>query len=326
MVARQLRAYLPLPVFVDPLLPPMTPFILGPPPACEKPSVVGYVAEQAVSVLLSLEDGDGDLAYWPAREDALLTVHNVAVGGINIAEVVDGVGPGNLGGSFLGHFVNEPFGAIGTPLQNTQIELVAALEPTLVLSMDLYGNDLIIPIADAEGSETNLEALTDRSTFEAALAGFLEQMQPLGADVFVATIPHPSLLPAADLKDPDDVAVIDAQTDVFNSLFIEAASTRDWLHVVDLFTAVAGLLDEPPVIAGETVPLTRFGGLLSIDSVHFSETGYGLLANEFISAINEVYGTDVPPVDLEALWVGDAARPANLRAAGFDPDLCTGPE
>lgn len=325
-IARQLRAYMPLPVFIDPLLPPMDPDILGPPPACTKPSVVGYVADQAISVLGSLKDGDGDIAYWPARVDSLLTHHNVAVGGFRIGDVVNGVGPGNPGGAFLGHLVNEPHGAVGTPLQRTQIELIAELEPTLVISTDLYGNDLIIPIADAEGTETNLDALTDLATFEAALAGFLEEMEVLGADVFVATIPHPSLLPAADLKAPEDIAVVDAQADAFNERLLGAAVSRGWLHVVDLAGAVADLEADPPVLGGDVVSLTRFGGLLSIDSVHFSETGYGLVSNLFIDAINEVYGTDVPHVDLESLWAGDAARPANLRAAGFDPDLCTGPE
>jgi len=325
-IARQLGAYMPLPVFVDPLLPPMDPTILGPPPACTKPSVVGYVADQAVSVLGSLRDGDGDIVYWPAREDSLLTTHNVAVGGFRIADVVNGVDPGNFGGAFLGHLVNEPFAQVGAPLLRTQIELIEALEPTLVISTDLYGNDLIIPIADAEGSETNLAELTDLPTFEAALAGFVERMQPLGADVFVTTIPHPSALPAADLKDPADIAVVDAQTDAFNERMLAAGEANDWLHVVDLAAEVELLEDDPPVIGGDVVSLTRFGGLLSIDSVHFSETGYGLVSNLFIDAINEVYGTDVPHVDLEALWAGDAARPANMRANGFDPDLCTGPE
>jgi hypothetical protein len=325
-IARQLGAYMPLPVFIDPLLPPMDPTILGPPPACTKPSVVGYVADQAVSVLGSLRDGDGDIVYWPARVDSLLTTHNVAVGGMRIAEVVNGVDPGNFGGAFLGHLVNEPFAQVGAPLLRTQIELIEALEPTLVISTDLYGNDLIIPIADAEGTETNLAELTDLPTFEAALAGFVEQMGPLGADVFVTTIPHPSALPAADLKAPEDIAVVDAQTDAFNERMLAAGEANDWLHVIDLAAEVEILAVDPPVIGGDVVSLTRFGGLLSIDSVHFSETGYGLVSNLFIDAINEVYGTDVPHVDLEALWEGDAARPANMRADGFDPDLCTGPE
>lgn len=326
LVARQLRAYFPMPVFVDPLLPPMDHAILGPPPECTKPSVVGYVGEQAVAVLGSLEDGEGDIVYWPARVDPLLTVHNVAVGGFRIGEVVDGVNPGNFGGSFLGHLVNEPFGAIGSPLLRTQVELIAELDPTLVLSTDLFGNDLIIPIADAERPVTNLEELTDLETFEAALESFIAAMEPLGADVFVTTMPYPSMLPAADLKDPDDVAIVDAQTDAFNTRFVAAAAQHDWLHVVDLFAAVEELVEEPPTIGEDVVALTRFGGLLSIDGVHFSETGYGFVANLFIEQINAVYGTDVPPVDLEPLWASDAAHPDNLRAVGFEPDLCTGPE
>jgi len=326
MVAQQLGAYFPVPMFRDPLLTPMSPEILGPPPECTKPSVVGYVAEGAIGVLANLQDEDGDIAYWPARVDPLLPVHNVSVGGTTISDTVFGPEPGNFGVNFLGHLVNEPFGAVGSQLAFPQVELVADLEPTVVLSTDLFGNDLIISIADSEGPETDLETLTSVEDFEVALAGFVDAMEPLGAEVFVATIPYPSALPAADLKDPADVAVVDARTEEFNARLRTAGEAHDWLHVVDLFARVESMDEDPVRVAGQPLPLTRFGGLLGIDSVHFSETGYALVANLFIDEINAVFGTDVPPVPLAPLWARDAANPANLRAAGFDPSACIPPE
>jgi lysophospholipase L1-like esterase len=46
------------------------------------------------------------------------------------------------------------------------------------------------------------------------------------------------------------------------------------------------------------------GGLLSLDGIHPSNTGYGLLAYAFIDAINKAYGANVPQIDLHAVYAG----------------------
>jgi lysophospholipase L1-like esterase len=43
------------------------------------------------------------------------------------------------------------------------------------------------------------------------------------------------------------------------------------------------------------------GGLFSVDGLHPSSLGHGLLANEFIRVINGHFGAAIPPVDLRAL-------------------------
>lgn len=45
-------------------------------------------------------------------------------------------------------------------------------------------------------------------------------------------------------------------------------------------------------------------GILSFDGLHPSNTGYALIAYEFIKTINKAYGTHIPQIDVEAAYMG----------------------
>jgi lysophospholipase L1-like esterase len=59
------------------------------------------------------------------------------------------------------------------------------------------------------------------------------------------------------------------------------------------------------------------GGLFSLDGLHPSSLGHGLIANEFIRAINQRFGADIAPVDLRRIQfdVGPIVTPAARRGA-----------
>ncbi len=46
------------------------------------------------------------------------------------------------------------------------------------------------------------------------------------------------------------------------------------------------------------------GGILSFDGIHPSDTGYGLVAYDFIKVINAAYGAHIPEVDVKAVYDG----------------------
>lgn len=49
---------------------------------------------------------------------------------------------------------------------------------------------------------------------------------------------------------------------------------------------------------------SRQGGVLSFDGIHPSNSGYALIAYAFIDTINKAYGTNIPQVDLQAVYNG----------------------
>lgn len=72
------------------------------------------------------------------------------------------------------------------------------------------------------------------------------------------------------------------------------------------------------------VTARRYGSIVTLDGLHFSDTGCGILANFFLDAIEGGVGTALPRVDLEELIAGDRRSPAGLVADGFDAAACEG--
>lgn len=52
------------------------------------------------------------------------------------------------------------------------------------------------------------------------------------------------------------------------------------------------------------------------------DTGYAIVANEFIKRINADLGSEMPLVDIEAVFKNDAEHPDRFDAVGFDPHQC----
>ena len=57
--------------------------------------------------------------------------------------------------------------------------------------------------------------------------------------------------------------------------------------------------------------------MLSFDGLHPSNTGYALIAYEFIDTINKAYGTHIPQIDVKAVY--DGKRCQNKNYCYADP-------
>ena len=70
-------------------------------------------------------------------------------------------------------------------------------------------------------------------------------------------------------------------------------------------------------MGGDHLTIDPLHGLLSLDSMHFSDTGYAQLANGFIDEMNKVLGTRIPEVDAVAVHGQDPYSVQALRTAGL---------
>jgi len=62
-------------------------------------------------------------------------------------------------------------------------------------------------------------------------------------------------------------------------------------------------------------------GLFGLDGIHPTNTGYAVIANEFLKVINSTYGTNFPLADLNAVFAADPLAPfahKNSRNMGED--------
>lgn len=101
------------------------------------------------------------------------------------------------------------------------------------------------------------------------------------------------------------------------STAIDAAVSETGAALVDTFGAFkqveanGGL----PVAPGCCSVVYR-GGLFSLDGLHPSNTGYAVLANEFIDALNAKYALGIPDVSVAAVYATDPYAPGN-GVSGF---------
>src|SRR5262249_33456791 len=138
-------------------------------------------------------------------------------------------------------------------------------------------------------------------------------MQRLGAlhgQYFIATLPYLTFVPnvvslrayrignGTDTPESFDAKVqqINDLTDQLNAALVSAMAPYPNLHVVDFHAEAQQALTQGIVVNGQTLTVAHFGGLLSLDDLHFSDTGYALAANHFIDAMNPVLGTQIPEV------------------------------
>jgi hypothetical protein len=68
------------------------------------------------------------------------------------------------------------------------------------------------------------------------------------------------------------------------------------------------------------------GGVFSLDGIHPSSLGYGILTNRIIERMNEGWGTNIAPVDLASIYgvtpgLGQPVDPRKLPDFGTLLDL-----
>ena len=330
-IARHLGGFMPLPLLVPGLFPSLVPGDLGPAPACRVPDVVAFVTEQSGAVIPKLTDPETEeFGFHFGRLDPDVAVHNVAVGGATIGAALHGTD--DFGNNFVAHLVYEPFaGLLGRPSQ-TQVERIEELAPTLILSTDLYGNDLLYPLLGSDLSPMPPAEVADIAANIVEVVGRLAQT---GAEVFLGNLPYPGQLPAAKERRLDVASgalapetlktfidsLEDATTEL-NATLAQAASGHSNVHVVDLNARVEEIAAEGLRAGEHDLSISKLGGLVGIDGVHFTDTGYAFLANTFIERINEALGTDAPLVDVGEVAARDPETPHALLEAGLDAGAC----
>ena len=144
----------------------------------------------------------------------------------------------------------------------------------------------------------------------------------LSAEVFLGNLPDATLSASAKGKEGPDLDTVSERVVQFNEMLDIGAAQYPNIHVIDLYGWVEALPDGQVQVGDTTLSTDEFGGLLSLDGVHLTDTGYGLIAEEFIVAINEVVGTDIPLPDLEQILATDDRRPEALMDGGLDGTQC----
>ena len=109
-------------------------------------------------------------------------------------------------------------------------------------------------------------------------------------------------LPDSDSQGPvviraATLATIRADVILYNAAITSEAAATD-ATLVDIYSLINELAANGVVVGSQKLTTNFMGGLFSLDGVHPTNTGYAIIANEFIKTMNQSLHTDIPYVDV----------------------------
>jgi len=125
---------------------------------------------------------------------------------------------------------------------------------------------------------------------------------PAGIDTTKPFGLHPqNPWPNALVLDADEQVICANAISAFNSTIASVANANG-AAVVDFYSFFNTVSQKGLTLAGEAFTTTYVtGGLFSLDGVHPSSRGSGVVANEYIKVINAKYSTSIPLVDISQI-------------------------
>ena len=100
--------------------------------------------------------------------------------------------------------------------------------------------------------------------------------------------------------DANEVALVKDYVSAYNTT-IKATAAAKGLAVFDSFAFLTNLKNNGLLINGIGLNSNYIsGGIFSLDGVHLTPRGYAIVANQFITAINSQYGSNIPLANVSA--------------------------
>ncbi|MGH7303515.1 MAG: SGNH/GDSL hydrolase family protein [Candidatus Rokuibacteriota bacterium] len=116
--------------------------------------------------------------------------------------------------------------------------------------------------------------------------------------ILVGAIQGP--LPGSVVLDAGEVDTIRAATGAYNRIIAREA-WRAGAALVDVHGLLECVRVRGVVVGGQRLTTKYLGGLFSLDGIHPTNTGYAVIANEFIRVLNERFAVRIPPLSLRAV-------------------------
>ncbi len=108
-------------------------------------------------------------------------------------------------------------------------------------------------------------------------------------------------IPDALILDSAEIAMAGAAITAYNQTIASVAAAKGAV-LLDVNSIFNGIKKNGLKIGGETFTADYIsGGLFSLDGIHPSSKGAGIIANEFIKTMNSKFGMNVPQVDVSRL-------------------------
>jgi len=133
-----------------------------------------------------------------------------------------------------------------------------------------------------------------------------------------AILANPSLgpLPGNVVLNAGEVATIRAAIEAYNA-FIAAKAQEKGAALVDIHELLNDIQSRGLVVGGQRLTTSFLGGIFSLDGIHPTNTGYAVIANQFIEALNRAFDAEIAPLpvvlvaDSDPLVLAGVGHPAS---------------
>ena len=215
----------------------------------------------------------------------------------------------------LGTFTQEFQQLINTLHTQTKSTLVVANIPDVTLVPYLTPAALIIgEVSAASGlPATVVSALLGIHPGDLVNTTGLAQVQAAIAALKQGHPPTP--LTDTGFLSAAEVAQVQAAVDGYNAAIAQQVSAAGGV-LVDIHAYLNNAAQNGVNIAGFPATTAFLGGLFSLDGIHPTNTGYALIANEYIAAMNAALKTNLSAVDVTRIAAQDPLFPPNIKVSG----------
>lgn len=125
----------------------------------------------------------------------------------------------------------------------------------------------------------------------------------------------------------DEISLISTRAAEISAHISDLVSQYDNLYLVDVVSMFDKILAGEVSVGGTVIGRGYNAGMFSMDGFHPSNTGYALIADEFIKTINLTgIVEEVPQVDLESVWNNDPYNDKDGDGYIAGPGLAPGGE
>lgn len=219
--------------------------------------------------------------------------HNIAIPGATVSNFLNDT----ASTSVIQLLVLDPTGKWN--YNASQPSVMAALKPSIIISTDLAGNNLLQWDNWADYKADYIEAI--------------RLMHGTGADFYVANQPDVTRLPGfTDAYSQQTVNEIKSEIEAMNVEIKNIVENDYGGHVVDFYGAIQQW-NNGVKVGGVTLNERYGGGLFSLDSLHLNSVGYAMIANLFIKKINSVYDCSYPEIDPAELLKTEPYSPLTIN-------------
>lgn len=126
---------------------------------------------------------------------------------------------------------------------------------------------------------------------------------------------NPGPLPPSVILTAAQIAQIRSAVNSYNTI-IAAEAQSHGAALVDIHSLLNQIKSRGIVVNGQRLTTNFLGGIFSLDGVHPTNTGYAVVANAFIKALNRKFNADVSPVVVALVAQAD---PLVLPGVGRPP-------